>query len=300
MDLSEVVSDLAKMIQRIIGEHITFNIHSEPGLKLIRADKGQVEQILMNLCVNARDAMEKGGTLTLETSNTHLDEEFCRVNSWARPGRYVVLSVTDTGCGMDSETKRRVFEPFFTTKEQGKGTGLGLATVFGIVRQHNGMVNVYSEVGVGTTFRIYFPMTEAAETAQDAAPSGPPAGGTETVLLADDDESVCGVAAAMLRKAGYTVLAAGDGEEAVRIFEEHADEIDLALLDVVMPGLGGEAVSEHLQQRRPRLPVLFASGYSSGGIHSGFVLDEGVQFIQKPYQRDVLLRRVREVLDSSA
>ncbi len=299
MILSDVVSDLAKMIQRVIGEHIAFNILSEPGLKSIHADKGQIEQILMNLCVNARDAMPDGGTLTIETANTELDEQFCESNTWAKPGRYVVLSVTDTGCGMDEETQRRIFEPFFTTKELGKGTGLGLSTIFGIARQHNGVIHVYSEVGVGTTFRIYLPMSEGTGDRRKKTVILPSPGGTETILLVDDDEGVRDVARRILEKVGYSVLMASDGQEAIRVFDEHTDEIDMALLDVVMPKLGGKAVFDHIQETRPEMPVLFASGYSLDAIHSGFVLDEGMQLIQKPYQINALMRRVRDMLDNS-
>ncbi|MCP4645083.1 MAG: PAS domain S-box protein [bacterium] len=298
VDLSGVVGNLAKMIQRVIGADISFDIHSEPGYKRIRADKGQLEQILMNLCVNARDAMPEGGALTVETGSVTLDGEFCAANDWAKPGRYVVLSVSDTGCGMDEETQRRIFEPFFTTKELGKGTGLGLSTVFGIVRQHHGMVHVYSEIGTGSAFRIYLPKLEGAETKQEEEVLAPPRGGTETVLLADDDKAVCGVAENILTRAGYTVLTAFDGEDAIRVFDEHAEEIDLALLDVVMPNLGGKAVAHHIRETCAETPVLFASGYSADAIHTGYILDEGVRLIQKPYHRIELLRRVREVLDS--
>ncbi len=298
MDLSIVVSDLAKMIRRVIGAHIAFNIHSEPGLKSIHADKGQFEQILMNLCVNARDAMPNGGTLTIETSNAKLDDSFCNINTWARPGHYVVLSVADTGIGMDEETRRHIFDPFFTTKEVGKGTGLGLSTVFGIVRQHDGLIHASSEAGVGTTFRIYLPMlTREMSTAQEEE-IAPPQGGAETILLADDDEGVRSVAKAILHSAGYTVLTAVDGENAIRVFDENADEIDLALLDVVMPKLGGRAVYDHIREARPKTSILFASGYSTGGIHTDFILDEGMRLLLKPYQRDTILREVRDALDA--
>ena len=298
LNLGDVVGDLSKMIRRVIGEHIAFTVHSDPGLKMIRADKGQLEQILMNLCVNARDAMPEGGALTIDAANTEMDEEFCKENTWAKPGKYVVLAVTDTGDGMDEQTKNRIFEPFFTTKEMGKGTGLGLSTVFGIVRQHDGMIHVYSEVGVGTTFRIYLPMIENSEAASDDLILEAPPGGTETILLAEDDEAVLDLAKRLLVKAGYTVLCACDGEEAIRVFDERTDEIGLALLDVVMPKLGGGAVFEHIRGKRPQIPVLFASGYSTEAVHTNFVLDEGVQRIQKPYRSDDLLRKIRAVLDS--
>ncbi len=297
LDLSEVINDLAKMMRRVIGEHIALEIHSQPGLMSVRADRGQVEQVLMNLCVNARDAMTDGGTLSIETGNTEFDEEYCQTNTWAIPGSYVLISVTDMGCGMDEETQQHMFEPFFTTKETGKGTGLGLSTVYGIVRQHNGMINVYSEMGKGTTFRIYLPKVTSSTIEKEEEETAPLPGGTETILLAEDDEMVRSLVKRVLEEAGYTVLAANDGEEAVRIFDANAEDIDLAVLDVVMPKAGGRAVFDHINARRPETRVLFASGYSSSSIHTNFVLHEGMKLIQKPYHREALLRRVREVLD---
>ncbi len=263
---------------------------------MIHADKGQIEQILMNLCVNARDAMPGGGALTIETSVAELDEEFHEADALAKPGGYVRLNVTDTGRGMDEETRRRIFEPFFTTKSLGEGTGLGLSTVFGIVRQHNGMIHVQSAVGVGTTFSIHLPAVEDAEQAEQSKAAFSK-GGAETILLADDDEGVRILAEILLRRAGYTVLTASDGEEAIHVFDEHADRIDLALLDVVMPKLGGKAVHDHIRGKRPGTPVLFASGYSTEFFKSDFVLDEGMRLMHKPFSRDVLLRKVREILD---
>jgi PAS domain S-box-containing protein len=299
LNMDEVVRDLAKMIQRVIGEHISFNIISEPGPKSFRADKGQIEQILMNLCVNARDAMGEGGTLTIKTSFTELDKKFCEVNAWAKTGRFVVLCISDTGLGMDEETQQRIFEPFFTTKEMGRGTGLGLSTVFGIVRQHEGMVHVYSEVGMGTTFRIYFPLIDRKEAEQVSPKLALPEGGTETILLADDDDKVRRVAEIILRMSGYTVLTAGNGEEAVRVFEEHATDIDIALLDVIMPKLGGKAVLDHIRDKKSEIRVIFISGYSTDHFLNGDILDEGIQFIQKPYEHDTLLRKVRKALDEN-
>ena len=296
--LDEVVADLAKMIQRVIGEDIACTILSGPGLRPVRADKGQIEQVLMNLCVNARDAMEGGGALTIETTSVHLDEEFCAANSWASPGDYAVLSVTDTGCGMDDETRERIFEPFYTTKGIGKGTGLGLSTVFGIVRQHKGMVHVYSELGSGSTFKIYLPVTAGDNSPGKGSDDVPVVGGTETILLADDDDSVRSVAHRILARAGYELLTATDGEDAIRQFDQHATQIDLALLDVVMPKLGGREVAEHIRREQPQVRILFASGYSPDASRISFLLNEGMHLIQKPYQRDALLRRVRELLDS--
>ncbi len=298
VNLNDVVADLMKMIRRVIGEHITLDVLAGHDLGIVRADPGQIEQILMNLCVNARDAMAGGGTIVIETSNVRIDEVYCKTRPWAEPGQFVLLSVTDTGCGMDKETLANVFEPFFTTKDVGAGTGLGLSTVYGLVKQHEGMVDVYSEVGTGTTFNIYLPLTErSAAIVGDKIETTAP-GGTETILLAEDDVAVLGLAKAILEHAGYTVLTAADGEEALRVFEEYAEAIDLALLDAMMPELGGRAVFERIREQRPEIRVLFSSGYSMKTIHTNFVLDEGMQLIQKPYQRDTLLQRIREALDS--
>jgi len=284
------------MIQRVIGEHITLHFVSCHNLGIVLADRGQIEQIIMNLCVNARDAMGESGKLTIETSTIELNDEFCETNAWAIPGRYVMISVTDMGCGMDEETQKQIFEPFFTTKDTGQGTGLGLSTVFGIIQQHNGMVHVESEVGAGTTFSIYLPEVEATMPLDDEITTTYSHGGTETILFADDDELVSSVTEDMLLEAGYTVLKAGDGEEAIRLFDEHKDNIDLALLDVVMPKLGGKAVREHILKERPEFPILFSSGYSSDAIHTNFVLDAGMHLIQKPYPRRMLLQKLREVI----
>ncbi len=296
-DLNAVIADMMKMIRRVIGAHITLELLPGHDLGTVRVDPGQIEQILVNLCVNARDAMPEGGTITIEIENVRVDDDFCQTHAWARPGRYVLMSLTDTGCGMDEETLASAFDPFFTTKGVGEGTGLGLSTVYGLVKQHQGMVHVYSEVGKGTTFKIYLPLVERAAAAVGDKIKSPVRGGAETILLAEDDEAVRALTEDVLRKAGYTVLVATEGREAIRVFEEHADEIDLALLDVVMPHVGGRAVFERIREHSPRVRALFCTGYSMNAIHTNFVLDEGLELIQKPYQRDDLLRRVREVLD---
>ncbi len=297
VNLNDVIADLMKMIRRVIGEHITLDILSDHGLGTVRADRGQIEQILMNLCVNARDAMPDGGTITIKTENAHLNQAYCENHSWAEPGLFTLLSVTDTGCGMDEATVQQVFDPFFTTKELGQGTGLGLATVYGLAQQHQGMVHVQSEVAKGTTFKVYLPLVEGPAAAVVHRIEGPVPRGTETILLAEDDEMVRELTEVFLERAGYTVLTAADGEEAWHLFEEHASEIDLALLDVMMPKLGGGAVFERIRAARPDVRVLFASGYSMDAIHTNFVLDKGFALIQKPCQRDDLLRKVRETLD---
>jgi CheY-like chemotaxis protein len=244
--------------------------------------------------------MPDGGRITIETENVRIDEAYADTHAWVEPGRYVLMSVTDSGWGMDRETVANIFDPFFTTKEVGEGTGLGLATVYGLVKQHQGMVHAYSEVGKGTTFKIYLPLVERSARAVGDKIEAPARGGTETILLAEDDETVRELTYAFLEQAGYTVLVAGDGEEALRIFEEYGGDIDLALLDVVMPKVGGRAVFEQTRESRPRMRVIFCSGYSMNAIHTNFVLDEGLTLLRKPYSRDDLLRRLRDVLDGTA
>lgn len=297
LNLNEVIDDFLKMIHRVIGEHIALDVFPADDLGTIRADRGQMGQILTNLCVNARDAMPKGGTISIETKNLQIEEGDTEFLPDLPPGHYVILSVTDTGCGMDKETRSQAFEPFFTTKETGKGTGLGLSTVYGLIKQHKGTVDVYSEVGKGTTFNMYLPRVEGMvaiidDTTEDVIPKG-----TETILLAEDDKMVRTMCTDMLQKAGYTVLAACDGKEALRVYQEHADEIDMAILDVVMPNLGGKAAYDQIRKARPEMRVLFASGYNMNAIHTNFILEEGLSLISKPYQRSQLLRKVREVLD---
>ena len=298
INLNDVIANLMKMISPIMGEHLTLDVVAGHDLGIVRADKGQIEQILINLCVNARDAMPTGGTVTIETENVRIDEEYRKTHSWVETQRYVLMSVTDTGCGMDEETVGKIFEPFFTTKGVSEGTGLGLSTVYGLVKQHGGMVLVYSEVGKGSTFKVYLPQVERSATLVGNKIEGPVSGGTETILLAEDDEMVCELNKTILEHAGYTVLTASDGEEALCVFEDHADEVDMVILDVVMPKIGGRAVYEQIREKYPQIRVLFASGYSINSIHTNFVLDEGLMLIQKPCRPDDLLRRVREVIVS--
>lgn len=226
-----------------------------------------------------------------------IDDAFCAANNWNKPGSYVCLSVTDTGCGMDEETRSKIFEPFFTTKEVGKGTGLGLATVYGIVKQHEGFIHVSSTPGKGTTFDIYLPIVARSATAPLKQEMGPAPGGTETVLVAEDDAIVCRLAQTILQRSGYTVLAAADGAEAMELFRKHRDDISLVILDVIMPKMSGLAVFERIREKRPELCVLFSSGYSIDAVHGGVVFNERTQMIQKPYHPDDLLRKVRQVLD---
>ena len=295
--LNDVVESAARMLQRVIGEHIRLAIIPGQRLDKIRADRGTMEQVLMNLCVNSRDAMPEGGVLTIGTDNVAFTAEYCRTRPWARPGRFVVLSVADTGCGMSQETLERVYEPFFTTKVTGKGTGLGLATVYGIVNQHHGMIQARSKPGKGTTFRIYLPVNEQESPLVEETPVAEAPGGTETVLLAEDEETVRELAKTILERAGYSVLCARDGEEALVLFRESSSRIDVLLFDVVMPNLGGREAYEQIRTLSPGIPVLFTSGYSESALHTNFVLHEGVALVQKPFGRDALLRKLREALD---
>jgi CheY-like chemotaxis protein len=263
-------------------------------------DPVQVEQVLMNLVINARDAMPDGGRLSVETRACRFDEGFARRHAWARAGEFVELRVTDTGVGIAEETLQKIFDPFFTTKEPGKGTGLGLAMVYGIVSQHDGLINVESAPGRGATFRVLFP---AMEGAADPLPPRAPAAaraGHETILLAEDDEMVRELVVRTLEGHGYRVLTAADGEAALRIFEAHAGEIAIAIVDAIMPRLGGREVYQALRRRRPTLPFLLVSGYSMNVIDERFVREEGLAFVQKPFSPADLARRVRELLDRGA
>ncbi len=297
LNLNALIDPLLKMIQGLIGEHIQLEFIPGHGLGTVHADGGQIEQILMNLCVNARDAMQKGGMLTIETENVLIDHEYAQTHSWATEGRCILLRVSDTGSGMDSETRERVFEPFFTTKGVGEGSGLGLSMVFGIIEQHHGHVEVYSELDQGTIFKIYLPVVErrAVEVSRTVSPVV--ADGTETLLIAEDDEAVLELTQYILIEAGYTVLTAKDGKEAVRVFETRAAEIDMVMFDVVMPRMGGKEAMEHILKKRPDLPHLFASGYSENAVHTNFIQNRGLHLLSKPYQTDSLLRKIREVLD---
>ena len=297
LDLNQTIEDLMKMLRRLIGENIELIVVPGRELWTVNADRGQIEQVLMNLCVNARDAMQEGGRLSIETGNILLDEKYCARHEWARPGRHVRLSVTDSGCGMDAGTRDKIFEPFFTTKELGRGTGLGLATVYGIVRQHNGVIDVHSEPGKGARFSINLPAIEQVKTGFFPESEDPAPGGHETILLAKDNEQIRLLAVEMLKNAGYRVFAAGQGEEALRLYHDYGREIDLLLLDVVMPEKGGRAVYDEIRALRSDIRCLFMSGYSVDAVHTNFILDEGLLLIQKPFKHKELLRTVRQALE---
>jgi len=297
LDLNTILRDLDKMLRRVIGEDIELVTLLAENLGTVKADPGQIEQVVMNLAVNARDAMLKGGKLTIETANVDLDEVYARSHVAVTPGRYVMLSVSDTGVGMPPEVKEHIFEPFFTTKEKGKGTGLGLSTVHGIVKQSGGNIWVYSEPGQGTAFKIYLPrVDELPEEAGEKVVQKELPGGGETILVVEDEEKVRQVTVQILTKNGYTVLEASHGDEARQICEQHGGPIHLIMTDVVLPGMNGRELAECLVSSRPGAKVLYMSGYTDNAIVHHGVLDKGVNFIQKPFTIDGLTKKVRKVL----
>ena len=298
VSVNDIINRVEKLLSRIIGEDIELRcvLHDRP--LTVMADCGQVEQVLMNLCANARDAMPRGGLLTVETTTVIWDEEYVRALEYGVPGEYVLLAVTDTGDGMDKETVKRIFEPFFTTKEQGKGTGLGLSMAYGIIKQHNGYINVYSEKGSGSTFKIYLPLIDAPAGEIKASTCERPRGGTETVLLAEDDDDVRAMFKSVLLEFGYRVIEAVDGEDALRKFHAAASEIGLILLDVIMPRKNGKEVYCEITQSHPGVKALFMSGYPADIVHTRCVLEEKLHFLSKPVPPSELLKKVREVLDA--
>ncbi|HEU4403171.1 MAG TPA: PAS domain S-box protein [Candidatus Polarisedimenticolia bacterium] len=299
LDLNAVVAGMDQMLRRLIGEDIELMTALSPALGMVRADPGQIEQVIMNLAVNSRDAMPRGGKLTIETGNIDLDETYARGHAEARPGAYVMLAVSDTGEGMDAETRAHLFEPFFTTKGQGEGTGLGLSMVYGIVKQSGGNVWVYTEPGHGTTVKVYLPhVARGAERVAAPAVASGPAHGDETVLLVEDEEVVRSLAREILEMHGYSVLVARDGLEALQICERHPGRIHLLLTDVVMPRMNGRDLVERAAPMRPDMRILFMSGYTSDTIVHHGVLDPGTAYLQKPFSVDGLAHRVREVLDA--
>jgi PAS domain S-box-containing protein len=299
LDLNALVVNLEKLLRRLIGEDVELRTALAPDLGSVKADPGQMEQVIANLVVNARDAMPEGGRLTVETANAELDKDNAEQHFPAPPGSYVLLAVSDTGTGMDPETKSRIFEPFYTTKEKGKGTGLGLATVYGVVKQSGGYIWVYSEPGQGTVFRIYLPrVREAPEPARPSPAPAAPLRGSETLLLVEDDEMVRHLVSRMLKSRGYTVLAASDGTDALRQVESHRGPIDMLITDVVMPGMSGREVAQRVTTLRPQVTVLYLSGYTDDAIVRHGMLEPGIAFLQKPFSADVLARKIREVLDA--
>ncbi|MDB6124571.1 MAG: Histidine kinase [Pedosphaera sp.] len=300
LDLKYVVNNMSKMLQRLLGETIVLKCHSASQLPTVLGDTGMMEQVLMNLAVNARDAMTKGGELIVRTEPVSIDEKYVKFHPNARVGLFVCLQVTDTGCGMDAATKKRIFEPFFTTKEAGKGTGLGLATVYGIAKQHSGWIEVSSQVGQGTTFKIYFPASvKPAEAPAEESPIAQVRGGSETILVVEDEPVLRDIAQLILQDCGYRVVDAASGVEALTVWQRHQGNIDLLLTDMIMPdGLSGKDLAESLLTHKPSLKVIFTSGYDVDDIGGNLGAKNGSRFLQKPYSRSTLAKAVRDCLDA--
>ncbi|MBI4458754.1 MAG: response regulator, partial [Acidobacteria bacterium] len=299
LDLNAVVTEVTNMLRPLIGEDVELVEVLSPELGQVKADPAQIDQIIMNLAVNARDAMPDGGRLTIETANVELDEDYSEGHAATRSGPYVMLAISDTGIGMDKEIQAHMFEPFFTTKGQDKGTGLGLATVYGIVKQSGGYIWVYSEVGRGTTFKIYLPKLDVAVPAAKIDKVLPSAlTGSETILVAEDEEMLRELAREFLASSGYTVLEAGNGEQAIEISGRHQGPIHLLMTDAVMPRMGGRELAQSLRSRRPDIKVLYVSGYTDDAIFRNGLLAPGTAFLQKPFTRETLLFKLREVLES--
>ena len=297
LDLNAVLTEMDKMIKRVIGEDVEIRTIYAQGLGRVKADPGQIEQVIINLAINARDAMPDGGELTIETANVDLDEAYAHKRFMVKSGSYVMLAVSDTGVGMDEEVREKIFEPFFTTKEKGKGTGLGLSTVYGIVKQSNGYIWVYSEPNQGSTFKIYLPrVMEEAEAIEKDTGEIKIQRGSETILLVEDNDMLCDFAVKVLRKSGYTVLEARNGKEALDASARHQEPIQLLLTDVVMPGMNGRELARRLMSLRPEIKVMYISGYTDDAIVHHGVLEKGVFFLQKPFTPNLLLNKVREVL----
>ena len=299
INLNDIVGDMSKLLKRLIGENVQLITVPGVGLKQIKADPGQLEQVIVNLVVNARDAMPRGGTVTIETANTVLDGVYATKHVDVSPGEYVMLAVSDTGVGMDQVTRSHIFEPFFTTKEKDKGTGLGLSTVYGIIKQSGGNVWVYSELGKGTTFKIYLPLAAGETTVKgEGADHAPVKRGSETVLLVEDEDMVRKLASELLEESGYIVLEANGGEEAINLCKAHTQPIDLLITDVVMPKLSGKEVAAQLRAVHPETKVLFMSGYTDEAIVHHGIVDSGIDFIQKPFSERALAQKIRDVLDT--
>jgi two-component system, cell cycle sensor histidine kinase and response regulator CckA len=298
MNLNDSITEMSSMLQRLIGDHIKLVANAQPGLGLINADRGRIQEIIINLVVNARDAMPLGGFLTIETANVNLDENYLRGYPGAQAGPYVMMAISDNGVGMDDATRAHLFEPFYTTKRKGKGTGLGLSTVYGIVTQSNGFIWVHSEPGKGTTFKIYFPQVTGKSVESEGSKTDKQQHrGTETILLVEDEVSVRNLSGRVLREHGYTVLTASNGYEALDVVSACTGKIQLVVTDVVMPGMSGKALVDQLTERLPGLKALYISGYTANAIVHHGILDSGVDFLQKPFTVKGMTKKVREVLD---
>jgi CheY-like chemotaxis protein len=298
VDLNEIIGKVEKFLVRVIGEDIncSLSLHNEP--IVVHADPHQIEQVLMNLATNAKDAMAKGGDLIISTEQILVENDFVTIHGYGKPGRYALLTISDTGEGMDEETRQKIFDPFFTTKEVGKGTGLGLAVVYGIIKDHEGFINVYSEPGEGTTFRIYLPLISSDVRVEEIAPEKETlARGTETILLTEDDESVRGIISIVLKQEGYTVIEAEDGLDAVKKFMENRETIHLLLSELIMPKMNGIEAYDEMKSWRPDLKAIFASGYAPDFIRQKMSFESGVVLISKPILPYALLKKVRSILD---
>lgn len=301
LDLNTVVIEMAKMLPRLIGEDIELVMRPSPATAQVKADPGQLEQVILNLAVNARDAMPRGGKLTIEISNALIDERYARQHAGVEAGRYVLLAVSDNGCGMDAETQKHIFDPFFTTKELGKGTGLGLATVYGVVKQSGGFLWVYSEVGKGSTFKIYLPRAEQTlEGIMPAKNVSQSWRGHETVLIVEDEDAVRELTHEFLDTRGYNVLQARNGAEALQMAVAHSDPIDLVVSDVIMPGMSGPELAQKLSLFHPEIKVLYVSGYTADAVPQGILNNTRAPFLSKPFSRDALLQNVREILEKAS
>jgi two-component system, cell cycle sensor histidine kinase and response regulator CckA len=294
------LANLENMLRRIIGEDIVLSVEASPDTGNIRADAGHIEQAIVNLVLNARDAMPDGGRITIETANVTLDTGYAQSHIGVKPGEFVMIAVTDTGLGMDAEMRRHIFEPFFTTKAKGRGTGLGLATVYGMVKQGGGDIWVYSEPGRGTSFKLYFPRVPEEAAADSVAPGVVDARGNETILLVEDEKAVRELTTTILKQLGYRVLAASSGRQALEIAENTPEHISLLLTDVVMPGMSGKQLADTLLPRRQGMQVLFLSGYTENTVVHHGVLEPGLEFMQKPFTRDDLARKIRQLLGPSS
>jgi CheY-like chemotaxis protein len=297
VDLNRVVPEVEKLLLRLLREDIELRTTLANYPCTVLADAGQIGQVLMNLATNARDAMPQGGKLAVRVAMASLDRDFVATHGYGAPGSYVLLTVTDTGVGMDAATRSRIFEPFFTTKEMGYGTGLGLSMAYGIVKQHNGYITCYSELGAGTTFRIYLPAVDALAEPVSVSSVELPPGGTETILLAEDDEPVRVLTSSLLESFGYTVITAHDGKEALVQFHTHRAAIQLVLLDVIMPGMNGREVCEEMRKSAPGLKALFTSGYAADIFQFGEFDASDFAFLSKPALPAELLRKIRQLLD---
>jgi CheY-like chemotaxis protein len=300
IDLNEAISDTSKMLERILGEHIQLTTTLNSKVGRVKTDPGQLSQIITNLAVNARDAMPHGGKLTIETDNVFLEPDYTSRHPGILPGAYVMLAVSDNGTGMNNTTKEHIFEPFFTTKEIGKGTGLGLATVYGIVKQSGGSIEVYSEEGIGTSFKVYLPRVAVqAEPERIKGLSAEWPKGTETILLVEDEDLVRHLSSQILEESGYTVIEARNGLHALEICEQENYKFDLLMTDVVMPQMGGRELAEKLKSKLPGIKLLFTSGYTDDAIVRHGIIETNTSFIQKPFSPEDLSNKIREILDNT-